>query len=590
MSLMDLMAVNPELVNFLALMTDKSKSMKARVRLLVQAVVAHHGDGEALEKLLAPVLDHAAGWQELVEAAQVKQKYEQAVRELTDGPLREGTFLRLEASRFGAAKVRARVVFSDGQRRPVAIAEHVDQRQLTPGATVYVDPKGAILMDVADRLPDTGQVARFLRLLDDGRAEVAVRDEPLVLTLSQELADMAAAGELPHGSQVTFCPQRQFAFKKLPAAADRKHRFVDAGKIAEVVASRDIGKPHWILKHLLFRLHVMLHRPDLMTRFRLRPRVSVLLVGPSGVGKTLTIQAFLYEFYRQLREFAGRDVGSRVLRAKSSTLLSEWLGQSDKAIDSLFDDLIHVASQEFELPDGRKTRLPVALLLEEVEGLGKRRGSDVSDAYDRILGILLQRLDDPTDTLSSLPIFIISSSNRPELIDSALVRRLGGVKALFRRLDSAGFSAVLGKKIWPEFPCASRNGTPQEQLRGQLIQQVTATLFSPNGDGAGQVEITLRDGAKLVKHRRDFLTGATVEQAVANAIDRLAYDASCNGSHDCGLSAAEIVESLYEVVDSLIENLTPFNAGDYVDLPEQSAVAHVRRLPPGNGRLSHMVM
>jgi len=38
------------------------------------------------------------------------------------------------------------------------------------------------------------------------------------------------------------------------------------------------------------------------------------------------------------------------------------------------------------------------------------------------------------------------------------------------------------------------------------------------------------------------------------------------------------------VVDGLIDNLTAFNAHDYVDLPEQAAVAHIRRLPQSNGR------
>ena len=235
------------------------------------------------------------------------------------------------------------------------------------------------------------------------------------------------------------------------------------------------------------------------------------------------------------------------------------------------------------MPDGRRVRLPVVLLLEEVEALGKRRGSDVSDVYDRVLSMLLQRLDDPTDRLGTLPIFILSSSNRPELIDSALIRRLGGVKAVFHRLDRASFAAVLGKKIWRGFPCESQNGTPQDALREQLIQRTTALLFSPNGDDRGQVEITLRDGAKLIKHRRDFLTGAVVEQAVANAVDRIAYDAAIRDESECGLNAAELIESLYRAIDSLIDNLTVFNAQDYVDLPEQAAVAHIRRLPQTNG-------
>jgi hypothetical protein len=243
-----------------------------------------------------------------------------------------------------------------------------------------------------------------------------------------------------------------------------------------------------------------------------------------------------------------------------------------------------LAGQKHKLADGREIQLPVVLVLEEVEALGKRRGNEVGDVYDRVIGMLLQRLDDPTDMLSKLPIFILASSNRPELIDSALVRRLGGVKASFPRLDRASFAAVLGKKIWTGFPCASHNGTPPDKLRHRLIQQMTALLYGPNCD-QGQVQLTFRDGSKIVKYRRDFLTGAVVEQAVANAIDRLAYETAFHGDSHHGLSVAELAQSFYQVVDSLAGNLTAFNAIDYVDLPDQASVAHVCRLPQTEGWL-----
>jgi len=592
MSLAEMALLELGTQNLLALLTDASKPLKVRLKMLSDVIVMHHGNLDPLQPLLGPMLERAAQQHDLIEAVQTKAKYEEALRELVDGPWREATFVRLETASFGSAKIRAHVVFSDGQGRPVAIAEQVKRDLLKSGATVYLDPKGAVLLDVAAALPEVGQVAKFLRLLGNGTAvELLFRDETLVLNASYELTELAAAGQLVNGDLLTFCAQRQFAFRKLPMHTDRRHRFIDSSKIPEVIPGRDIGNPHWILGRLLFRLHIMLYRQDLMERFRLRPRSSVLFVGPSGVGKTLTIQAFLYGFQRMLCDFTGRtDIGSRVIRVKSATLLSEWLGRSDKNIEELFDDLIWLASQECELADGRHVRLPVVLLLEEVEALGKRRGNDLSDVYDRLLGMLLQRLDDPTDNLNSLPIFILSSSNRPELIDSALMRRLGGVQAAFRRLDRVSFAAVLGKKIWQGFPCESRNGTPQEKLREQLIQQATALLYSPNGDDRGQVEITLRDGAKLVKHRRDFLTGAVVEQAVANAVDRIAHHSAHNGRTECGMSIAELMQSLYHVVDSLVDNLTAFNAHDYVDLPEQAAVAHIRRLPQTNGRVTEVLV
>ena len=43
-----------------------------------------------------------------------------------------------------------------------------------------------------------------------------------------------------------------------------------------VVASRDIGKPHWILSWMRKRLKIILTRPDLLERLDLRPKFNVL--------------------------------------------------------------------------------------------------------------------------------------------------------------------------------------------------------------------------------------------------------------------------------------------------------------------------
>jgi ATP-dependent 26S proteasome regulatory subunit len=153
--------------------------------------------------------------------------------------------------------------------------------------------------------------------------------------------------------------RQQFAFAVIPREADRRHRFVDRGKVPDVIAGRDIGRPHWVLGWLVRRTRVLLFRPDLLERFDLRPRFAVLLDGPPGPGKTLTIRAFLHEFDRMLVERTGRtDLGSRGIRAKVPELLSEWLGRSDKNIEELFNDIRAATSEEVETADGVPHDLP----------------------------------------------------------------------------------------------------------------------------------------------------------------------------------------------------------------------------------------
>jgi len=164
------------------------------------------------------------------------------------------------------------------------------------------------------------------------------------------------------------------------------------------------------------------------------------------------------------------------------------------------------------------------------------------------------------------------------------------VAAQFPRLDREAMAAILGKKLKPAFPFASDNGAPRENLRQAMIDRTVAWMYSPNGDDPGQVELTLRDGKKVVKYRRDFLTGRLIEQALAAAIDRVVFAAEEPGQDDHGLSAPVLIDALQEAIDSLADNVTPLNAADYLDLPEHAMVASVRRIRGHNGRLTHLVI
>jgi SpoVK/Ycf46/Vps4 family AAA+-type ATPase len=353
--------------------------------------------------------------------------------------------------------------------------------------------------------------------------------------------------------------------------------------VPDVVAERDIGNPHPILEHMIQRLRVFLHRPDLLSRFDVRSRFSVLFTGPSGCGKTLTIRAFLRAFDVALVERTGRqDLGSRVLRVRVADLLSEWLGRSDKNIEELFDDVRTVAGTPVETAAGERLLLPVVVLLEEVEGLARRRGEPGAATYDRILTTLLQRLDDPTDDLGRLPLLLISTSNRPDLIDAAMCRRLG-LQARFPRPDREGLAAILDKKLKPTYAYTPAAGHPPEKARADLIEQVGAWLFGPGPGSTPQVEIVLDDGRELLKRRRDFLTGAVVEQAVAAAIDRAVFAADDDAQP--GLTARAVIDAFREQMDALADNLTPDNAADYLDLPENTRVSSLRRLRSPTGPL-----
>jgi ATP-dependent 26S proteasome regulatory subunit len=561
-----------------------TKPPEVRAKVLLDLASANGPHFSALQAAVAQLFHHLDTRNTTTEAAELKACYEHALAELAQGPARPATFIAEADGDMPGLKPRVHVVTPDGQERFPTLLPGVKLEALVQGMTVYLDAGGAVVLGVSRKTPDVGQAATFLRRLPgSAQVEVHIRDEHVVLHAAGPVLEAEQAGRLVRGDRVLLCPKRQFAFAVIPREQDRRYRYIHQNQLPPVVAERDIGQPHWALHWLIRRTRLLLFRPDLLQRFDLRPRCAVLMTGPSGTGKTLTIRAFLHAFERLLIERTGRaDLGSRVIQAKVSELLSEWLGRSDKNIEELFNDIHAVAAEEVETAQGERMYLPVVVLLEEVEGIARRRGEWDGGIYDRIVGTLLQRLDDATHDLGKLPVILIATSNRPDLIDAAMWRRLAGVRAHFTRLDRDGLLAVLGKKIPPQCPLAGGEGHASEERRARLIDQVVDWFYGPAVENHRLVEIRLRDGQKAVKYRQDFLTGAVVEQAVSSAIDQAVFQAEEAGAERVSLSAEGLIEAFRQHVDGLADNLTPANAGDYVDLPEHTPPAAVRRLGPAS--------
>jgi ATP-dependent 26S proteasome regulatory subunit len=532
-------------------------------------------------------------------AAEFEQKtaaLTQMLQELEQGGLRVATFVDFADVDLPGATPRAHVITPDGHRRFPFVHPRLSQEKFESGRTVYLDAKGTMVMAIGKWHPTAGAQATFLRrLAGSPQVEISVRDEKLTFHAAQRVLAAIDRGQLKRGDRLLICPQQQFAFDVVPADDDRKFRFVDTTKIPDVLPHRDIGNPHPCLDWLVRRTKILVSRPDLLQKYELRPRVSLLMTGPSGTGKTLTIKAFLTLYRQMIQARTGlADLPSRVVRYRLSEQLSEWLGRSEKNIEELFNDVAALAAQEVRTADDELIRLPVILVIEEVDAAARRRsvsGHDGSGgAMDRIMGTLLQRLDDPTDDLGRLPLVIISTSNFPSAIDVAMHRRLGAKVARFKRLNRRGLAAVLGKKIRPGYPLAARNGTPPDRLRQLLIDQVVSDLFDPMNDDAAVVELTLGDGTKLKKFARDFLTGALVEQALSEAIDEVTMRAEETKRQDIGLDSACLIGALRRQIGSLVENVAPFNAADFVDLPEHTHVANVRRANPPRSRLNDVLL
>jgi len=129
-------------------------------------------------------------------------------------------------------------------------------------------------------------------------------------------------------------------------------------------------------------------------RLGITPPRGILLYGPPGCGKTMLVKA------------AANETDANFISIKGPELLSKWVGESEKGIRKIFQKAKQVA--------------PTLIFFDEVDALAPRRGQGHdSGVTERVVSQILTEIDGMEELND---VVIIAATNRPELVDPALLR------------------------------------------------------------------------------------------------------------------------------------------------------------------------
>jgi transitional endoplasmic reticulum ATPase len=128
----------------------------------------------------------------------------------------------------------------------------------------------------------------------------------------------------------------------------------------------------------------------------MQPSRGVLFYGPPGCGKTLLAKA------------VASECSANFVSIKGPELLTMWFGESEANVREVFDKA--------------RAAAPCVLFFDELDSIGTARGSgggEAGGAGDRVMNQLLTEIDGVGVKKN---VFFIGATNRPELLDEALLR------------------------------------------------------------------------------------------------------------------------------------------------------------------------
>ena len=203
------------------------------------------------------------------------------------------------------------------------------------------------------------------------------------------------SGQLKPGARVSL---NQDTLAIIDVLNDGWDPLVSTSEIIEKpdVSFKDIGGMEEEILSIRQAIELPLNKPEAFDKMGLSPPKGVLLTGPPGTGKTMLAKAI------------ANSTSATFLGLVGSELAQKYIGEGGRLVRELFDLA--------------KEKAPSIIFIDEIDSIGSKR-LDSSTSGDReVQRTLMQLLSEMDGFESNQNVKIIAATNRPELLDKALLR------------------------------------------------------------------------------------------------------------------------------------------------------------------------
>ena len=229
----------------------------------------------------------------------------------------------------------------------------------------------------------------------------------------------------------------------------------------------DLGGLDDQIKEIRDAIELSLEKPESFEKFGIQPPKGVLLTGPPGTGKTMLAKA------------VASHTNATFLGLVGSELAQKYIGEGGRMVRELFSLA--------------RDKSPAIIFLDEIDAIGAKR-LDSATSGDREVQRTLMQLLAELDGFDSLEdVKIIAATNRPDILDDALLRPGRFDRVIEIPLpDEAGRKTILGIHLGKMSTTRVNIAKIVEQTEGFSGAELKATTVESG-------MIAIRDGRSKVK-------------------------------------------------------------------------------------------